>query len=253
MNHSARILPIRVDGLRRADAVDRIFDWLSASERLGRYVCAANVHMCMEAKSNPGFRAVVNGASLVVPDGRPLYWVLRLLRIDQATHIRGSDLMLGICREAAFRGVPVGLYGGSLESMEGFHAFLSREFPSMQIACAISPPFRPLEDAEDKEFVDCINASGARILFVGLGCPKQEMWMAAHQNCLNCVMVGIGAAFDFYGGKKREAPSWLQRLGMEWFFRLLNEPNRLWRRYAVYNTMFLLQVMPKAIWSRLSC
>jgi N-acetylglucosaminyldiphosphoundecaprenol N-acetyl-beta-D-mannosaminyltransferase len=147
--------------------------------------------------------------------------------------------MPAVCAEAAARGVPIGVYGGSPDVIERLPRRLAERFPGLRIAFAASPPYRALTPQEDAAMVDAIRESGARILFVGLGCPKQERWMAVHRARLSCAMVGVGAAFDFLAGAKRQAPRWLQRMGLEWLFRLASEPRRLWRRYAIHNPRFV--------------
>jgi len=239
------ILGMRVDATSYAHAASLVLDWAAAGE--SRYVSVANVHMVMETHDDPAFRQVVNGADLVTPDGMPLVWGLRLLGVDRQQRVYGPDLTLALCRAAAEQGIPVGFYGGTEESLAALEASLRRRFPDLRIACMISPPFRPLSDGQDAAFTRQIRDSGARILFVGIGCPKQERWMAAHKNRIPAVMVGVGAAFDFHSGRVKQAPVWLQRLGLEWAFRLLMEPRRLWRRYLRHNprfvALFLVQLL----------
>jgi N-acetylglucosaminyldiphosphoundecaprenol N-acetyl-beta-D-mannosaminyltransferase len=211
----------------------------ACSENSGKYVCVANVHMCMESYDNLEFRQVVNKADLVIPDGMPLVWALRLLGEKQAYHVRGSDLLLKVCAKAEKFNIPIGLYGGTADSLRDFISFLAGEFSSLHITCSISPPFRPLNVQEDAEFVERIKSSGARILFIGIGCPKQEKWMATHVDQLDCVMIGVGAAFDFFSGRKRHAPLWMQKAGLEWLFRLASDPRRLWKRYLKHNPRFI--------------
>lgn len=205
----------------------------------GKYVCVANVHMCMECFDSQQFNQVLGNADLVVPDGRPLVWALRLLGDKSAQQVRGSDLLLTVCSEAMDRQLSIGLYGGSEDSLRDFELFLRREFPTLKIAYSIAPPFRPLTEEEDIAYVSQINSSGAKILFVGIGCPKQENWMAAHKDRLHCVMIGVGAAFDFFSGRKRHAPRWMQQAGLEWLFRLASDPRRLWKRYLKHNPRFV--------------
>lgn len=203
------------------------------------YVCVANVHMCMEAFDSSEFNAVVNNADLVVPDGRPLVWGLKALGEKTAKHVRGSDLLLHLCKHAEQEQLAVGLYGGTPASLVDFQAFLTTTFPRLHIAFAASPPFRPLTQAEAEQYVREIRDSGTRLLFVGIGCPKQENWMAEQKGKLNCVMIGVGAAFDFFSGRKQHAPRWMQQAGLEWLFRLATEPRRLWKRYLKHNPRFV--------------
>lgn len=215
--------------------------WVIEAARTGlaKYVCVANVHMCMESFDSPAFRQVVNNADLVTPDGRPLVWALRLLGERTASQVRGSDLLLRVCAEAEKQHISIGLYGGTPESLHDFLSFLSHQFPALRVTCAISPPFRPLAEQEVAEYVSQINTSGVGILFVGIGCPKQEYWMAEHKEQLHCVMLGVGAAFDFFSGRKKHAPRWMQQCGLEWVYRLASEPKRLWKRYLKHNPRFV--------------
>lgn len=228
------ILGMRVGVLSLDDAVTYVQEKLD-----GVYVCAANVHMCMEAFDDASFLEIVNDADLVVPDGRPLVWAQRLLGHRGAQQVRGMDLMLALCKRSARDGTPIGFYGASSELLGTLIETLQQRFPGLIVVCRIAPPFRELSAVEDTHYIDQINQSGARILFVGLGCPKQERWMATHKESLHCVMLGVGAAFDFIAGNKRHAPFWVQSLGLEWLFRLCSEPRRLWRRYVIQNPRFI--------------
>jgi N-acetylglucosaminyldiphosphoundecaprenol N-acetyl-beta-D-mannosaminyltransferase len=233
-----RILGMRVDPTSYEEATEKVLAWAAAGE--SRYVCVANVHMVMEAHDDPSFRALVNAADLVTPDGMPLVWMLRRLGYPHQERVCGPELTSRVCAEAARRGVPVGFYGGHPEALEALVRNLSARFPGLRVVYAYSPPFRPLTPEEDERVTEEINASGARILFVGLGCPKQEWWMAEHKGRVRAVMLGVGAAFDFHAGRVRQAPVWMQRAGLEWLFRLVQEPRRLWRRYLKHNPRFLL-------------
>jgi N-acetylglucosaminyldiphosphoundecaprenol N-acetyl-beta-D-mannosaminyltransferase len=234
-NESRPVLDVRVDATSYEDAAQRVLGWARKGE--SRYVCACNVHMIMEAHDDPSFRDVVNGADLVTPDGMPLVWALRLLGVRGATQVRGSDLMLALCAAADRNGVPVGLYGGSESVLARVRAELRSRYAALSVTYAHSPPFGP-GGASDGE-IDSMARSGARILFVALGCPKQERWMAAHRGRVPAVMVGVGAAFDFLAAAKRQAPRPVQRAGLEWAFRLATEPRRLLRRYALHNPRFV--------------
>lgn len=228
---------MRVDATSYEDACRAIFPWTTTAE--SRYVCISTVHMTMEAYDDPGYRRVVNGADLVTPDGMPMVWALRLLVRREQTRVYGPDLTLHVLAEAARLGVPVGFYGGRPEVLKKVLAEAHRRFPEVQVAYAESPPFRPLTDDEKAATVEAINASGARILFVGLGCPKQERWMAEHKGQVRAVMLGVGAAFDFMAGTTRQAPRWMMGAGLEWLFRLVTEPRRLWKRYLKHNPRFV--------------
>ena len=227
---SRRVLGTRVDATSYDAAVRLVLEW--SREGRSAYVCATSVHGVIEASEDPSFRAVLNDADLITPDGVPLVWALRRLGVADASRVYGPTLTLRLCEAASEAGVPIGLYGGTPESLEAFQGFLLRTFPALRVAVAISPPFRPPTAAEDEADTREIAESGARIVFVGIGCPKQERWMAAHRGRVPAVMVGVGAAFDFHAGRVRQAPAALQRAGLEWAFRLAVEPKRLWRRYV---------------------
>ena len=234
---SRRILGMRVDGTTYEKTADAITDMASAHS--GGMVCVATVHMVMEAFDDPAFQRIVNTADRVTPDGVPLVKVLRMLGIPQAQRVYGPALTFIVCERVEELGLPVGFYGGSPEVLDALVRELSARFPKLRISFAYSPPYRRLSEVEDAGVVDAIEAAGVKILFVGLGCPKQERWMAAHRESLRCTMVGVGAAFDFIAGAKSQAPRWVQRRGLEWLFRLLAEPRRLWRRYLIGNPRFL--------------
>lgn len=231
------ILGMRVDAISFQEATRLILEWAKAKE--SRYVCAANVHMVMESYDSLAFQRIINDADLVVPDGMPLAWGLRLLGIQGQERIYGPGLMLHVCEAAATEGIPVGFYGSRPDTLQELVSNLSKRFPALNIAYCYSPPFRPLTVEEDSDVIQQIVDSGARILFVGLGCPKQERWMAEHRGKIPAVMLGVGAAFDFHAGRIRQAPRWMQNIGLEWFFRLCMEPRRLWRRYLKHNPRFI--------------
>jgi len=234
---SRRILGLRVDATSYAETSEAVLGM--AASGAGGMVCCASVHMVMEAFDDPGFRRLVNAAERVTPDGMPLVWGLRAAGLRGATRVYGPDLMPEICARAARRGIAVGLYGGRPEVLERLRERLQERFPGLRLPFAFSPPFRALDALEQQRIAEAIDASGVGVLFVGLGCPKQERWMASQRDRLGCALVGVGAAFDFLAGAKRQAPRGLQRLGLEWLFRLACEPRRLGRRYLVGNARFL--------------
>ena len=228
---------MRVDASSYDDATERVLRWA----RSGRsaYVCVANVHMVMEAHDDPAFAAMVNAADLVVPDGMPLVWSLKTLGVATATQVRGADLVRSVARAAAAERLPIALYGSGPETLARFERALTMMAPGIDVCLTMSPPFRPLSVDELCEHLERLRDSGARVVFVGLGCPKQERWMADHRGRIDAVMLGVGAAFDFHAGQRPEAPVWLRRVGLEWLFRLALEPRRLWRRYARHNPRFV--------------
>ncbi len=210
------------------------------SKKVGAYVCVSNVHMCMETLDSKSFREVVNNADMVIPDGRPIYWAQKLLGHKDAQQVRGQDIMNAICDLSNKSELRIGLYGGSsADVLQQVIANLKLQYPLIKIVYSYSPPFRSLTQSEDEQVVAVINDSEVDVLFVGIGCPKQEIWMAEHKAQLKCVMLGVGAAYDFIAGSKKHAPQWMQKIGLEWLFRLVSEPSRLWKRYLKQNPRFI--------------
>jgi N-acetylglucosaminyldiphosphoundecaprenol N-acetyl-beta-D-mannosaminyltransferase len=230
------ILGMRVDATSYEAASQRIIDWGTAGE--SRYVCVATVNNVMEARDDTAFLQVMNEADLVTADGMPLVWGLRWLGIPSSTRVYGPDLTASVLHRAERHGVRVGFLGGSVDLLAALLDRVSERWPELDIAYASSPPFRLLTEDEDDQLVREINDSGVQVLFVGLGCPKQELWMARHRGHVNAPMVGVGAAFSYLAGQKRQAPPVLRRAGLEWLFRLVIEPGRLWRRYLGQNPRF---------------
>ncbi|MGC9502739.1 WecB/TagA/CpsF family glycosyltransferase [Baaleninema sp.] len=214
-----------------------ILSW--ASHRESRTVCVANVHMLMEAHSNPSFATVLERADLVTPDGMPLVWMLRLLGASGQDRVAGMDVLYSLCQQAPKYGVSVYFLGSHQAILDRMKRRLDREYPELEIAGMEPLPFRPLTPEEDEELVDRIEKSGAGIVFLSLGCPKQETWIEAHRDRINAVSIGVGGVFPVYAGLHRHAPLWVRESGFEWLYRLIQEPRRLWRRYAVTIPPFL--------------
>jgi N-acetylglucosaminyldiphosphoundecaprenol N-acetyl-beta-D-mannosaminyltransferase len=231
------IVGMRVDATSYREASDRIMSWAKNGE--SRMVCAASVNNVMETRESSDFLDVMNRADLVTPDGMPLVWGLKLLGVKGPTRTYGPTLTQILLDRAEVSGVPVGFYGGSPQVLDDLLEVARRRWPELKVTYAHSPPFRELTPEERQREMAEINASGARLVFVGIGSPKQDRWMDSNKNQIGAVMLGVGAAFDFIAGVKKQAPSILQRLGLEWLFRLLSEPRRLWRRYLVRNPRFL--------------
>jgi len=223
---------------------DRTLDWMDATIAAGGrgYICVAAVHTVMLCREDAAFRDAVLRSSLTVPDGQPLVWALRALGHPLPDRVYGPELMDRACARAARRGTRIFLYGGrSEETLAHLADRLCTRHPGLVIAGAHCPPFRPLSAGEEAAVADEINARGADVVWVGIGVPKQEKWMAAMRDRLDApVLVGVGAAFDFHAGLVPQAPPRLQRLGLEWAFRLVQEPRRLWRRYLRYNPRFVV-------------
>ncbi len=240
------ILGMKVHATTLPHSSAAVCEWAERGE--SRYVCVATVNNVMEAFDSTEFRTIMNQADLVTPDGMPLVWSLRLLGHSQATRVYGPDLTPVIIAKAAQSRIPIGFYGASPNVLSLLIETVRRRFPDADIAYTYSPPFRPLSMEEDQQVIDEINRSRARILFVGLSTPKQEWWMASHKGRVHTVTVGVGAAFDFIAGTKAQAPRWVMRIGMEWFFRLLTEPTRLWKRYLKHNPRFAVLVTLQLAW-----
>lgn len=234
---SINVLNALIDAVTWPDALSRIAAWAAARE--SRYVCICNAHSVVTAGQDPAFGTVVAQADMATPDGAPVAWMMRKLGFAAQQRINGPDLMWKYCAEAAERNESIYLYGGTEETLAILQTKLASAFPTLQVAGAYSPPFRALTPTEDAAVVERINASGAGTVWVSLGCPKQEMWMAAHRGRIQAVMIGVGAAFDYHAGTIQRAPLWMQNAGLEWLHRLVSEPRRLWRRYLVTNTLFI--------------
>ena len=220
------------------DQINLMMDW--SKNRLSRVVCAANVHMLMEAHWDPTFARVLHSADLVTPDGMPLVWTLNLLRRKAHDRVTGTDIMRELCRRASQSDTQVYFLGTDASTLDKIRQRLRQEFPDLKIAGMEPLPFRALTAAEDRQVVQTINESQAGILFVALGCPKQEIWMHHHKDQIQAVMVGVGGAFPMYAGIKKRAPQWIQDSGLEWFYRLAQEPGRLWKRYSTTIPPFVI-------------
>jgi N-acetylglucosaminyldiphosphoundecaprenol N-acetyl-beta-D-mannosaminyltransferase len=242
---SHKILGMRVDETSYADVNEKVEDWISA--KVGRSIFAANTHMVMETYDDTAFRQVVNNTDLVTPDGMPLVWWLRWQGVKGQSRVYGPDVMLHLCDFATKSGVPVGLFGSTPEVLESLKIRLSEKYPGLKFGFSKCPPFGELLGQDDWELIKEIMSSEIRILFVSLGCPKQEKWIAAHRNSLPVVMVAVGAAFPLHAGTLKQAPAWMQQAGLEWLYRLTREPGRLSQRYLVTIPRFLLLVALEAI------
>lgn len=232
------VLNSPIDVLDLDEAVQRIARWSAA--RLSRYVCICNAHSVVTARQDTAFRRAVAEADMATPDGAPVAWMLKRQGARAQARISGPDLMLDYCAHAARSGESIYLYGSSETTLARLQQALLARWPALRIAGAESPPFRRLTAEEDAQAVARINASGAGTVWVSLGCPKQELWMAAHRGRVQAVMIGVGAAFDFHAGVVPRAPRWMREHGLEWLHRLASEPRRLWRRYLFTNTSFML-------------
>lgn len=232
-----RVVSLLVNVCDYESAIEEIVELVKQGN--GGYVCFSTVHMIMESYDNRKFGGKVNSANMVIPDGMPLVWMQKLQGIREADRVRANSIMRMIFEHAEKHNLSVGFYGGNQEVIDEIQLKAKQEFPNLEIAYAYSPPFRPLTDEEDREITAEINRTKPDILFMGLGCPKQENWMSAHKDQVKAIMLGVGASFDFYAGNIKECPEWLQKVGLEWLFRLTQEPRRLWRRYLILNPRFM--------------
>ena len=242
------ILGVNIEVNSYDELVQQCTAWARAGE--SHSVFFATVHMLMEAHDSATFRAKLITADKVNPDGMPLVWALRALGHSDACRVYGPDATEALLPAAQKSGIPIGFYGGTEATLAQLIGKVENRYPGIRIVFTMSPPFRPLSEAEDESIVQQISDSGARLLFVGLGCPKQEEWVIDHRGRIPAVMLAVGAAFDFLAGSKRQAPRWMMRNGLEWVFRLASEPRRLWARYLKHNprfvALFLRQWMTRA-------
>lgn len=236
------VLGVGISAINIPLAMSTIQNWIARGHK--SYVTITGVHGVMESQSDPELKRIHNAAGLVTPDGMPMVWMNRLAGNGHVSRVYGPDLMLAVCDDAQKRGYKHFFYGGAEGVADLLVEKLTARFPQMQVVGTYCPPFRKLTPDEDRDLVAQINASGADIVWVGLSTPKQEYWMSEHVGRLNApVMVGVGAAFDFHAGLKSQAPAWMQKSGLEWFFRLCTEPKRLWKRYLRNNPLFVFYVL----------
>jgi N-acetylglucosaminyldiphosphoundecaprenol N-acetyl-beta-D-mannosaminyltransferase len=235
---------------------ERTLDWIDDAVAGGHrgYLCVAATHTVMATHDDPALRAAVLAADFTVPDGQPLVWALKALGHDVSDRVYGPDLMEQACARAAQTGRRFYLYGGrNPGALAQLARSLRLRYPGLRIVGGQAPPFRDLTDAEEDAVAADIKRSGADVVWVGLGVPKQEKWMARMRHRLSApVLVGVGAAFDFHAGLIPQAPGWMQRLGLEWLFRLAQEPRRLWRRYLRYNPRFVVAFVRQFLRERTS-
>jgi len=233
------LLGVKVSQLGFAQTVEWVAETIRTGGKLA--VSPSPVYTIMQGFERPEVRTALN-ANLVTPDGMPVVWALRLLGV-QAERVYGPDLMLAVCQRSGQEGWRHYFYGGAEGVAEQLAMAFQEKFEGFQTVGVECPPFRDLTPAEDLEMVARINNSQAQIVWVGLGSPKQDLWLAEHRAALSApVLIAVGAAFDFYTGRVRQAPRWMQRTGLEWLFRLVSEPRRLWRRYLSSNPKFIWQL-----------
>jgi N-acetylglucosaminyldiphosphoundecaprenol N-acetyl-beta-D-mannosaminyltransferase len=243
------VLRASIDILTWDTAISRISDWAASHE--SRYVCMCNVHSIVTADQDKSFGKILNEADMATPDGAPVAWLLKRLGFDGQQRINGPDLMWKYFEKAALRDESIFLYGGKQTTLDLLNVRIKNEFPNLKIAGSYSPPFRYLSREEDNAVVEMINSSGAGTVWVSLGCPSQEKWMARHRGRINAVMLGVGAAFNYHAGTTVRAPVWMQNAGLEWFHRLVSEPKRLWKRYLMTNSLFIIGATKQLLLSQI--
>lgn len=247
------LLKTKVSALCLKEQALLINQW--ATCRASKFVSVANVHMLMEAYWNPQFADILESADLVTPDGMPLVWMLRAMGEARQDRVAGMDLFLVLCQLAILNQTSIFFLGAESHILEQIRKRLESEFPDLKIAGMQPLPFRPLTSQEDEAITQQINDSGAGLLFLCLGCPKQEIWIAEHKQKINAVMIGFGAVFPVYAGFYQRAPSWMREFGLEWLYRLLQEPKRLWPRYSKTIPPFIylaLQQLLTLTWQKIS-
>jgi N-acetylglucosaminyldiphosphoundecaprenol N-acetyl-beta-D-mannosaminyltransferase len=242
----ANVLGIGISAITMRQALDQVATWIKWGAR--EYVCVCNVYTVMECQRDSAVRSAVNRAGLATPDGMPLVWLSRWKSRTPVSRVYGPDLMLALCEQSIEQGYSHYFYGGAQGVPELLAERLQQRFPGLHVAGTCSPPFRALTAEEDAHIVTQLNQAAPDIIWVGLGTPKQDLWMAAHRSQLNApVLIAVGAAFDFHAGKISQAPKWMQSAGLEWLFRLIQEPRRLWYRYLVYNPLFVVLVLAQSL------
>jgi N-acetylglucosaminyldiphosphoundecaprenol N-acetyl-beta-D-mannosaminyltransferase len=246
LQQKRRLLKSNITTGRFDEFVEQVF-WLT-DNRESSYVCFANVHMLVEAYQDPAFNQILNNADVASPDGGPLSKLMKLKYGHKQDRVPGMDLMPRLIEEAAARGKSVFFYGSTDDVLEAVVETAKAKHPNIKIAGHYSPPFRQLTEAEDQSIVDMMNNAGADLVFVALGCPKQERWMAEHKGRVKACMLGVGQAYMTYAGLEKRLPKWARDWSLEWTYRLYQEPKRLWKRYLVTNSTFVYLTLKDMLW-----
>lgn len=236
------VLGVGISAVNTDMAIDEIRRWIADDEQ--HYVCVTGVHGVMESQRDPDLLRIHNESGLTVPDGMPMVWAAHYAGAAHVERVCGPEAMLAILQRAAAEGWTSFFYGGKEGVAELMRDRLQQRFPNLKVVGTYSPPFRPLTPDEDDAVCRMIGDAGVDLLWVGLSTPKQEAWMAAHQHRIRAhAVLGVGAAFDLHAGLTKRAPTWMQRSGLEWFYRLVTEPGRLWKRYLRNNPAFMIRVV----------
>ena len=243
------VLGMRMDYAERSILYKEILGLAKASQ--SSYCCVPNVHMCMEAYDNPEFRDTINSADVVFSDSVILERSRSFLYgVNRHETLRGAQMLLDLCAGCEAETITVGFYGGSEETIVALRSNIQRKYPNLHISYAHSPPFRSLRDAEMETVIRKIQTAKVQLLFVGIGCPKQEIWIAENKGKIDACMIGVGAAFDFNAGTVAPSPAWVHRAGLEWLYRLISEPRRLWRRHLSTAPRFILKLISSKLSGR---
>jgi N-acetylglucosaminyldiphosphoundecaprenol N-acetyl-beta-D-mannosaminyltransferase len=237
----SNILGVNVSSINMEKAIETVRKWIE--NKTPNYVCVTPAHGILDCQNNPELLEIFNSSGLTTPDGMAIVWLLKLSGHKDVSRVYGPDLMLEVCSESIKAGWRHFFYGGEPGVAEELVKKLTTNYPGLQVVGTYTPPFRNLTYKEDQEIISFINSVEPDIIWVGISTPKQERWMASHVGKVSAsVIIGVGAAFDFHSGRKKQAPHWMQRSGLEWLYRLLSEPKRLWRRYAKYPRFVILVV-----------
>ena len=235
------ILKTNINVTTMADTVSYISSHID--DLRGDYICVSNVHTTVMAYENTRYREIQNSAAMALPDGGPLSWYSRIKGFSHAQRVAGPDLMIEMLKRSPESGYRHFFYGSTDETLDKMRQVIERDYPGTVIAGMYSPPFRDTTEAEDDDIVTMLNEAKPDFIWVGLGAPKQEMWMYSHALRTNALMLGVGAGFDYLAGELKRAPMWMQRFSLEWLFRLLQEPKRLWKRYLSSNVKFFYYLL----------
>ena len=232
-----RIINYLINNISLSNLLNKVINW--HKDKKAHYICISNVHSCIESFKDKRFKQAHNSADLALADGRPIYWALKLLGSKNAEHLPGYYITDKICELANKKKIKIGFYGSTNENLKKIKLNLKKKYKKLRIEYIFSPPFITLSKLEDKKIISEINKSKLDILFVCLGCPKQELWMHEHKKNLKCIMIGIGAVADFLSGNKILPNKFFEYLGLAWLIRLITEPRRLFWRYFSTNFLFL--------------
>ncbi|KAB1064864.1 WecB/TagA/CpsF family glycosyltransferase [Salibacter halophilus] len=239
------IFGIRLDSMPMQALLNRVEELVKGKER--GYITFCNVHMLMEAEKSTYFKTVLKNSTFNLTDGMPLVKILQFKGNKNASRTAGPDTMPLLLELSEKNNWSIALYGGSEKTLSNLKNWVKDKYPSLKIACAISPPFRKLSNQEEKDYIQKINESGTQLLFVGLGCPKQEIWMSKHVEQISALMFGVGGAFSMVTGEIARAPVFMQKLSLEWLYRFSKEPSRLFYRYVWLNFKFLTLLIWRSI------